>query len=257
MYAVSLLRNVKHAQCWTSSRLCFWFDLYKKKFWKTLVILWGHWYPCFWLLMTSALGFKASVDLFTCMLPHLHATESLDSPLVRHLLPGCCGFQFNYVNFSKSSLYVKLTLEDSLKVTPSSQCTHRLDISSCRDIMEVTWRRIVKQHLYGNEAINNYDNDVTTNYAAAAAPERALHRHSTARLHELPITALDVVTWLLASREHPVTWFFAAHESGPRDAEHQSRTTAAARTEPGGKHWRIGGLLGTRLSFDPIPVIFM
>ena len=68
--------------------------------------------------------------------------------------------------------------------------------------MEVTWRRIGKQHLHGNEAISNYDNDVTTNYAAAAVPERALHRHSTARMHELPITTLDVVTWLLASREH-------------------------------------------------------
>ena len=33
----------------------------KKKYWRTLVLLWGHWYPCFGLLVTSPLGFKAIV----------------------------------------------------------------------------------------------------------------------------------------------------------------------------------------------------
>ena len=33
-----------------------------KIFWGTQFLLWGHWYPCFGLLVTSALGFKARVD---------------------------------------------------------------------------------------------------------------------------------------------------------------------------------------------------
>ena len=48
--------------------------------------LWGHWYPCFGLLLTSALGFKAMVDSLACTLPHLCTTDSSDSPLVWHLL---------------------------------------------------------------------------------------------------------------------------------------------------------------------------
>ena len=48
--------------------------------------LYDHWYPRFGLLMTSALGFKARVDSLTCMLCHLHTMDSLDSPLVPHLL---------------------------------------------------------------------------------------------------------------------------------------------------------------------------
>ena len=36
--------------------------------------------------MTSALSSNARLDPIACVLCHLHATESLDSPLVRHLL---------------------------------------------------------------------------------------------------------------------------------------------------------------------------
>ena len=48
--------------------------------------LWGHWYPCFGLLVMSAVSFKAKVDSLAYVLCHLRATDSLDSPLVRHLL---------------------------------------------------------------------------------------------------------------------------------------------------------------------------
>ena len=48
--------------------------------------LWGHWCPCFELLVTYALGFKARMDPFTCIFRHLYTTLSSDSPLVRHLL---------------------------------------------------------------------------------------------------------------------------------------------------------------------------
>ena len=48
--------------------------------------MWGHWYPCFVLLVTSALGFKTRVDSFACMLCHLCAIGSSDTPLVWHLL---------------------------------------------------------------------------------------------------------------------------------------------------------------------------
>ena len=42
--------------------------------------------PCFGLLVTFALAFKARVEPLTCMLCHLHTMDSLDSPLVLHLL---------------------------------------------------------------------------------------------------------------------------------------------------------------------------
>ena len=47
---------------------------------------WDHWITCFGLLVMSALGFKARMDPITCVLRHLHAMESSDSPLVRHHL---------------------------------------------------------------------------------------------------------------------------------------------------------------------------
>ena len=43
-------------------------------------------WTCFGLLVTSALRFKARIDLFVCMLCCPCATESSDSPLVQHLL---------------------------------------------------------------------------------------------------------------------------------------------------------------------------
>ena len=48
--------------------------------------LWGHWYPCFGLLVTSALCFKARVYSLSCVLRCLCAICSSHSPLVRHLL---------------------------------------------------------------------------------------------------------------------------------------------------------------------------
>ena len=51
--------------------------------------LWDHWHPCLGLLGTSALGFRARVDLFACMFWHMHPIDSSDSPLVRHLLTSC------------------------------------------------------------------------------------------------------------------------------------------------------------------------
>ena len=39
----------------------FFFFKFFKKFWRTYVLFWGHWYPCFGFLVTSPLGFKARV----------------------------------------------------------------------------------------------------------------------------------------------------------------------------------------------------
>ena len=50
--------------------------------------LWGHWYPCFGLLVTSALGFKARVGSALFKLSGgVRVTLHIpwDSPLVRHL----------------------------------------------------------------------------------------------------------------------------------------------------------------------------
>ena len=37
------------------------YTTFLKKFWWIYVLFWGHWYPCFGLLVTSPLGFKARV----------------------------------------------------------------------------------------------------------------------------------------------------------------------------------------------------
>ena len=51
-------------------------------------------HPCFGLLVTSSLGFKARLDSLACVLCRLPAIFSSDSPLMRHLLtswqPACC-----------------------------------------------------------------------------------------------------------------------------------------------------------------------
>ena len=60
-----------------------WRTFFIKKNW-TCVLLWGHWYPYFGLLVTSALGFKARVDFWlVCFLAYTY--YSSDSPLVWHL----------------------------------------------------------------------------------------------------------------------------------------------------------------------------
>ena len=42
-------------------RTLFFFLFFFKSFWRTHVLFWGHWYPCFGFLVTSPLGFKARV----------------------------------------------------------------------------------------------------------------------------------------------------------------------------------------------------
>ena len=39
----------------------------KKSFWRTCVLFWGHWYPCFGFLVTSPSGFKARVGCLICI----------------------------------------------------------------------------------------------------------------------------------------------------------------------------------------------
>ena len=47
--------------------------------------MWVHWYPCFGLLVTSALGIKARVVPLACMFHRLYAMDFSDSPLVQNL----------------------------------------------------------------------------------------------------------------------------------------------------------------------------
>ena len=58
-----------------------------KVFWRTDVLFWGHWYPCFGFLVTSPLGFKARVGsaLFTIFAKANEMYIPQDSPLVLHL----------------------------------------------------------------------------------------------------------------------------------------------------------------------------
>ena len=62
-----------------------WVAWTSKFFWFFLAIcfvghdsfFWGHWYHCFGLLVTFALGFKARVDSLACVLPCLRTTSKL------------------------------------------------------------------------------------------------------------------------------------------------------------------------------------
>ena len=67
---------------WVYTGHCRNISFFKKKFGGYQSFLWGHWFPCFVLLMMSALDFKARVDFLAGMICHLHA---IDSPLVWHM----------------------------------------------------------------------------------------------------------------------------------------------------------------------------
>ena len=67
---------------------CFFFVFFKKIFGAHESFLWGHWYPCFGLLVTSPLGFKARVGSALFELSggvHVTLHVPWDSPLVWHL----------------------------------------------------------------------------------------------------------------------------------------------------------------------------
>ena len=82
-----LLRSGRYASYWNA----FLFEGHQS-------VLWGHWYPCFGLLVMSVSGFNANVDSPVCILHCLDTTDSSDSTLVQHLLtswqlawrPSCC-----------------------------------------------------------------------------------------------------------------------------------------------------------------------
>ena len=63
------------------------FFFFFKVFWRTHVLFWGHWYPCFGFLVMSPLGFKARVGsaLFANFAEANVMYIPQDSPLVLHL----------------------------------------------------------------------------------------------------------------------------------------------------------------------------
>ena len=71
--------------------LLFFFSFFLKVFWRTHVLFWGHWYPCFGFLVTSPLGFKARVGsaLFAIFAEANVMYIPQDSPLVLHLPTSC------------------------------------------------------------------------------------------------------------------------------------------------------------------------
>ena len=53
--------QMKYDRNLTDLSLFFFIFYFLKSFWRTHVLFWGHWYPCFGFLVTSPLGFKARV----------------------------------------------------------------------------------------------------------------------------------------------------------------------------------------------------
>ena len=85
-------------------------DELSKKNWWTPVLLSGHWYPCFRLLVISMLGFKASGDC------HLHAMYSSDSSCCKSCRP------VDVVIGLERKIYFVLNL-----TAIPSQVTHHID----------------------------------------------------------------------------------------------------------------------------------
>ena len=54
-----------------------WYVLFLKTNWWTHVLLWGHWYPCFGLLVTSPLGSKVRVGSLIHTWQRIHDVGSL------------------------------------------------------------------------------------------------------------------------------------------------------------------------------------
>ena len=79
----------------------------------------GHWYPCFGLLVMSALGFKA----FASVLTHLPAMDSSNSAVVRHLLIGC-SWQSSLIFLIHILAHVQplVGLEPGIKCKCAAQC---------------------------------------------------------------------------------------------------------------------------------------
>ena len=120
---------------------------FKKKIWRTSVFLWGHWYPCFGLLVTSALGFKPKLDPLACVLCCLHATESSDLPLVRYLLTSevepndqsfCLGFK--WISVLVNSNY---TTSDP-DLNKRAQNKSKINLASTKNKAEEILRKIVR-----------------------------------------------------------------------------------------------------------------
>ena len=90
---ISSRKTRKETEDWVLSLKIMWyvllnnFFLKKKEFLEDISpFLWGHWYPYFGLLVTSTLGFKASMDSLACVLHCLHVTDSSNSSLLWQLL---------------------------------------------------------------------------------------------------------------------------------------------------------------------------
>ena len=87
-----------------------------KSFWRTHVLFWGHWYPCFGFLVTSALGFKARVGsaLFAIFAEANVMYIPQDSPLVLHLLTSWWPARSRSLPHSLLLCYINLSISSKL-----------------------------------------------------------------------------------------------------------------------------------------------
>ena len=60
-------------------------NFFLKHFWRTWVLFVGPLIPLFWTSSDISPGFQSQGGSIACVLCHLHAMNSWDSPLVRHL----------------------------------------------------------------------------------------------------------------------------------------------------------------------------
>ena len=84
-WGTSVQRNY-HKSYGTCHSLFFVFCFFFKFLEDICPFLWGHWYPCFGILVMSAQDLNTRVDSPTCMLCCPCTMDCSDSPLVWHLL---------------------------------------------------------------------------------------------------------------------------------------------------------------------------
>ena len=119
---------------------------------RTSVLLWGHWYTCFGLLVTSALGFNTRMEPLTCMLHRLCTMDTTDSPLVWHLLTSWWPSHFDPHTYTCRSIGgAQVCLCDKTDALPTELCRlGEFNVWSRRHILTLTFCWIL---IWGQEKV--------------------------------------------------------------------------------------------------------
>ena len=99
--------------------------------------LWGHWYPCFELLLTSAPGSKARVCGVLC---YLNAMVSSHLPLVPHLVTAWLPSHFDALTFTRIGITPTWKIESNFSQIAEIGNKGNIEITGF-----TTWKQKIQQ----------------------------------------------------------------------------------------------------------------